>query len=49
MTGYIEATCLLSPDAVQAIVQVYQQKADEGETAKHRHLVREYCQGNGAK
>lgn len=46
MTGYIESACLLSPEAVQAIVQAYQQRADEGETAKHRHLVREYCQGN---
>lgn len=47
MTGYIEASCLLSPDAVQAIVQAYHQKSDEGETAKHRHLVRSYCSGNG--
>lgn len=47
MNNLIEAPCLLTPETVRQLVEIERAKADEGETAKHRELVREFCQGNG--
>lgn len=46
MTGMIEVTCYLPKEAALQLAASLEQEKDEGETAKHRGLVREYCQGN---
>lgn len=43
----IEIPAFITKDAVYAIAQTLEQQKDEGETAKHRHLVLEFCKGNG--
>lgn len=47
MTGMIEVTCYLPKEAALQLAATLEQEKDEGETAKHRGLVREYVQGNG--
>src|SRR5687767_9618995 len=48
MNDLIEIPAYITPHVARQIATELAQKQDEGETAKHRHLVRPYCQGNGA-
>lgn len=45
--GLVEVCSYITVGQAHEIAAELIQRADEGETAKHRHLVREYCQGNG--
>lgn len=47
MTDYLQIPAFISKDIARNLASMLEQEKDEGETAKHRHLVREYCQGNG--
>lgn len=43
----IEITAFITKEQAYRIAESLEASKDDGETAKHRHLVREYCQGNG--
>lgn len=47
MNDLIEIPAFITKEAAYAIAQTLEQQKDEGETAKHRHLVKDYCSGNG--
>lgn len=46
MTDHIEIPALITRETAYKIAQALQPN-DNGETSKHRHLVWDYCQGNG--
>lgn len=48
MNDLIEIPAFITRESAYAIAQTLEQQKDEGETAKHRHLVKEFCTGNGA-
>lgn len=49
MNDLIEIPAFITKESAYAIAQTLEQQKDEGETAKHHHLVLEFCKGNGAK
>lgn len=47
MNDLIEIPAYITREAAQAVSDALVHQTDEGETAKHRHLVLEFCKGNG--
>lgn len=47
MKDLLEIPAFITPAVARQIADALTAEQDKGETAKHRHLVRDYCQGNG--